>query len=96
MNDLDHTEDLDLLLNIYDSVDQFVTVMNSISPMVEQAVNLYYEIEELTLSKIDLEERLKNGECVKTQYIDTSNEITLHIEELSELLEGVRSFAKLI
>ena len=40
--------------------------------------------------------RLKNGECVKTQYIDTSNEITLHTEELSELLEGVRSFAKLI
>jgi len=70
-------DDIDHLSEIYSSVDNFATVMTTLDDILNEAINLYEEIEELTICKSILENQLTTN---------SYNEIYSEIQNITNIL----------
>lgn len=90
--------DIDMLSEIYSSVDIFATVMSTLDEILCEAINLYEEIETLTIEKSILQKQLSENNY-REIYIDIENISNLLSEKqksLDIILGNARSFAKII
>lgn len=90
--------DIDMLSEIYSSVDIFATVMSTLDEILCEAINLYEEIETLTIQKTILQKQLleNNYQDIYEDIENISNILSEKQMCLNIILGNARSFAKII